>query len=53
MSVGWLVRTRSEIHDSLEYFRDAAETERRVAEETIDIHLIPDLARVVGGYLCE
>jgi hypothetical protein len=48
----WIVRANAPLPPSKLRLRTKAEQERRVAEETLDRHLIPDLARVAGDYLC-
>jgi hypothetical protein len=48
----WLVRSNAPLEVHQEYYRTKVEWERRVAEDALDCHLIPDLARVAGNYLC-
>jgi hypothetical protein len=48
----WLTRSNAPLHVPNIHLRDNAERERHVAEEALDHHLIPDLARVAGNYLC-
>jgi hypothetical protein len=47
----WIVRANAPLSPSKLRLRTKAGQERRVAEETLDRHLIPDLARVAGDYL--
>jgi hypothetical protein len=53
LTAQWLARANALVAYRERYLRTNVERERHDAEKALDRHVIPDLARVVGKYLCD